>query len=460
MIPILALIGRSNVGKSTLFNWITRTKDAIVSDYYGVTRDRKYGNFTLKGKKITVIDTCGIDNIKNIKNNEIIQSFLAIEEANIIFFVVDAKEGLTSTDKDIAKYLHKTKKKIYLLINKVNNNIIIDNFYTLGISDMYYINSDKKSLFELIKFCFMYFFKLKNQQVLLNLKKEYHRIKKYKKNNKDIISYIKIAIVGKPNVGKSTLINYILKENRVITSDIPGTTRDSIYIQTNYKKQNYILIDTAGVRKRTKITGIIEKFSVSQTLKSIKNANVVLMLIDACLGVSNQDLLLSNFILKSGRSLIIVVNKSDKIKSLNFNLIKNNFYSRFSFIDFIRIHFVSALSGKGIDDLFLSINETYSLYNSNYKTSLLTRILKKAEEKHPLPFIYKKKIKMKYAHIGSRNPFTIIIHGRKLYDIPCNYKRYLICFFRRSLNIFGFLITISFKENKNPYVYKINKNYK
>ncbi|CRK85536.1 GTPase Der [Candidatus Providencia siddallii] len=456
MTPVVALIGRSNVGKSTLFNLITRTKDAIVADFSGLTIDRKYGETEIKGTKFIFIDTAGINCtdcfLKSYSNS---QSLLAIKEADIIFFIVDAKTGLMQIDKDITSYLRSNSKKTYLIINKTDGidiNEIISDFSYLGFSEEYFIVLHNNSIIRSIEQCLLTFLKLEKRKKTLKSKSEITTIKYEKDNIKH--SFIKLAIVGRPNVGKSTLINCILKKERVVVSDVPGTTRDSIYISTEYDSKKYILIDTAGVRKRSKVTKSIEKFSIVKTLDAIKNSNVVLLLIDAAEGVSNQDLLLLNFILNSGRSLVIAINKFDSINFINRKHFKDNLKLHLNFINFVRIHFISALHGKGLKNLFMSIQEAYRSSIRSFDTSLLTRIMKTAEEKQQLPFINGKRAKMKYAHLGGCNPPIVVIHGNKLSILPNNYKRYLKNYFIHALNIFGTPIILKFKDSKNPYLDK------
>ncbi|MGP1931246.1 MAG: ribosome biogenesis GTPase Der [Arsenophonus sp. ET-YP4-MAG3] len=474
MIPIIALIGRQNVGKSTLFNLLTRSKDALVANFPGLTRDRKYGKAEFLEQEFIIIDTAGINNSEDeIKINITSQSLYAIKEADIIFFIVDVKYGLMSEDYVIVKYLRNCMKDIYLIANKIDGldiNIALSDFYKLGIKDIYPITAShgqgvnallekvvsiyslKKSInnIELLKKenNANYFFTKKNKIVLKNTEKKVIDLRSLP---------IKLAIIGRQNVGKSTLSNYILREERLVVCNIPGTTRDSIYIPMERDGYKYILIDTAGVRRKRKITEIIEKFSVIKTLQSIKDANIVLLVIDAKQGISDQDLSLLRLILNAGCSLVIIINKWDDISEENRQLIKNILELRLGFIDFIKIHFISALYGIGINNLFKSIHEAYESATRLISTSLLMRIMKKAEEENLPPLIRGRRIKIKYAHIGGYNPPIIVIHGNQVTDLPNSYKRYLKNYFQHTLKIIGTPIRIQFKDGDNPYADKKNK---
>jgi len=472
MIPIIALVGRPNVGKSTLFNRLTRTRDALVADFPGLTRDRKYGRAELKGYTFIVIDTGGINDTKEDIETQIAgQYLLAIEEADIVFFMVDARSGLIPADKSIAQYLRNRKKSTYLLVNKIDGidpNSAIADFYSLGLGEIHSITASHGygiiQLIERVMIQFITVEKCKSALTKEHLdtfywfqqKKQYDK-KKLEDNFNLQDLPIKLAIVGRPNVGKSTLTNCILGEERVVVYNIPGTTRDSIYIPMLRGKRKYILIDTAGVRKRGKVKEDIEKFSVIKTLKAIEDSNVVLLVIDAYDGVSDQDLSLLSFILNSGRSLVILVNKWDSVKSKDRNKIKEMFNLRFGFINFIRIHFISAVQGSGISDFFASVQEAYDSSIKRINSSLLTKIMHMAEKEHQPPIIHGYRVKLKYAHAGGYNPPIIVIHGNKVTELTNTYKRYLMNYFRRLLKITGTPIRIQFKEGDNPFTSTHNK---
>ncbi|WGL96361.1 ribosome biogenesis GTPase Der [Arsenophonus nasoniae] len=474
MIPVIALVGRPNVGKSTLFNRLTRTRDALVADFPGLTRDRKYGKAEFAGQEFIIIDTGGIDGSEEgIENHMASQSLLAIEEADIVFFMVDVRSGLMPADHAIAKHLRSRKKETYLLANKTDGldiDTVLGDFYALGMRDIYPIAaSHGRGVTQLIEKVVAPY----SPQTLANdmeLSEEEANVAYWLAQEEKVALEsseeeafdprslpIKLAIVGRPNVGKSTLTNRILGEERVVVYDLPGTTRDSIYIPMERDGCEYVLIDTAGVRKRRKITETVEKFSVIKTLQSIEDANVVLLVIDARQGISDQDLSLLGFILNAGRSLVIAVNKWDGMSQEDRQSVKDMLDLRLGFIDFAKVHFISALHGSGVGNLFESIQEAYESATRRVGTALLTRIMKMAEEEHQPPLIRGRRVKMKYAHAGGYNPPIVVIHGNQVADLPDSYKRYLMNYFRRTLQVMGTPIRIQFKEGDNPYAGKKNK---
>ncbi|VFP87252.1 GTPase Der [Candidatus Erwinia haradaeae] len=478
MVPVVALIGRPNVGKSTLFNRLTRRRDALVANFPGVTRDRQYGHSYISGHAFICIDTSGIDDRqKDLSVHMLQQSRIAITEANIILFLVDARAGLMPEDMIIAQYLRLSQKSTLIVANKVSGLNVpsaIAEFWSLGFGDVYPIDaSHGTGITNLIELALV---PLMDGIDQTSKDGQYNRIiktnlinspnfKDYKTNNYRYFSAaqetsshsnpmqlpIKIAIVGRPNVGKSTLTNALLGEKRVIVWNLPGTTRDSVYIPMTHKNRHYILIDTAGVRQRRKLTEAIEKFSVIKTLQAIENANVVLLVLNAQEGVSDQDLSILRFIIESGRSVIITINKWDVLSDSVRHEIKNMIDYRMGFIDYARIHFVSAMNGSGISHLFNSITEAYDCATRRIHTSMLTRIMHQATKENQPPLVTTRRSKLKYAHIGGYNPPVVVIHGNQVKNLPTSYKRYLINYFRRSLNIKGSPIRIQFKEAKNPY---------
>ncbi|UDG81748.1 GTPase Der [Candidatus Profftia lariciata] len=477
MIPVITLVGRSNVGKSTLFNRLTNTRNALVADFPGLTRDRIYGRAIVSNYEYIIIDTGGIENTKNSIGEQIVeQSLLAIKEADLVLFIVDARIGLMPADYSIANNLRRLQKMTVLIANKIDGidpDIALCDFYSLGFGKAYAITAShghgiRQIIAELLV-PFFSTFKYKTQslltkkdvnfQYLINLKdKEVKKIIKEKVNNCILKEdkLIKIVIVGRPNVGKSTLINCILGEKRVVVDDTSGTTRDSIYIPIVYNKHKYILIDTAGVSKRGKIINTIEKFSIIKTIQAIEHANVALLIIDAQNGISDQDLSLLSIILDSGRSLVIVVNKWDSLSANIKNNFKNILELRLGFINFARIHFISALYSIGIKDLFQYIQEAYDCATQHISTSLLTNIMNKAQQAHQPALVQGRRIKLKYAHAGGYNPLIVVIHGNQLQHLTSSYERYLVNYFRSSLKIIGTPIRIQFKVNYNPYSSKRN----
>ncbi|MFB9996821.1 ribosome biogenesis GTPase Der [Providencia rustigianii] len=472
MIPVVALVGRPNVGKSTLFNRLTRTRDALVADFPGLTRDRKYGRAEVEGHEFIIIDTGGIDGTEEgVETHMAAQSLQAIEEADVVLFMVDARAGLMPADEGIAKHLRSRKKKTYLVANKtdgIDANIVVGDFYSLGLGEIYPIAaSHGRGVTQLIEHSLKPFIEVEEEEVELTDEEanaaywaELEAESELSDEEDDFDPStlpIKLAIVSRPNVGKSTLTNRILGEDRVVVFDMPGTTRDSIYIPMERDEREYILIDTAGVRKRGKVTETVEKFSVIKTLQAIEDANVVLLVIDAREGISDQDLSLLGFILNAGRSLVIAVNKWDGMKPEDRDHVKDMLELRLGFVDFARIHFISALHGSGVGNLFESVQEAYESATRRVGTALLTRIMKMAEDEHQPPLIRGRRVKMKYAHAGGHNPPIVVIHGNQVSDLPDSYKRYLMNYFRRSLKVMGTPIRIQFKEGENPYADKKNK---
>ncbi len=475
MIPVVALVGRPNVGKSTLFNRLTRTRDALVADFPGLTRDRKYGRAEVEGNEFIIIDTGGIDGTEDgVETRMAGQSLMAIEEADIVLFMVDARAGLMPADQAIAKHLRSRQKATFLVANKtdgIDPDMAAADFYSLGLGDVHAIAaSHGRGVTQLIEHVLVPFIPAKEEEVELTEEEanaaywaeqsgeltedEAGEAPEDDFNPQDLP--IKLAIVGRPNVGKSTLTNRILGEERVVVYDMPGTTRDSIYIPMVRDEREYVLIDTAGVRKRGKVTETVEKFSVIKTLQAIEDANVVLLVIDAREGISDQDLSLLGFILNSGRSLVIAVNKWDGMSEEDREHVKEMLDLRLGFVDFARVHFISALHGSGVGNLFESVQEAYECATRRVNTSMLTKIMNMAAEDHQPPLVRGRRVKLKYAHAGGYNPPIVVIHGNQVTDLADSYKRYLMNYFRRSLNVMGTPIRIQFKEGENPFAGKRN----
>lgn len=456
MLPVIALVGRPNVGKSTLFNRLTNTRDALVADFPGLTRDRKYGQAKVDGLAFIVVDTGGISgDEEGIDAAMAEQSLLAIEEADVVYFLVDARAGLTPADQGIADHLRKSEKKTYVVANKVDG---IDGdsesaeFYALGLGTVHQIAAAHgRGVSQLLSHSVRPLaddfpeMEVVEQQTPLSEEDADEQLKRLQ------ALPIQLAIVGKPNVGKSTLTNRILGEDRVVVFDEPGTTRDSIFIPMQRDERDYVLIDTAGVRKRKKVSDVVEKFSIVKTLQAIEAANVVLMVIDAREGITDQDLSLLGFVLNSGRSLVLVVNKWDGLDKDVKDAIKHELDRRLGFIDFARLHFISALHGTGVGHLFESVQEAYASATQRINTSLLTRIMEMAQEDHQPPLVRSRRVKMKYAHAGGYNPPVIVIHGNQVKDLPDSYKRFLMNYFRKSLKTMGTPIKIEFREGANPF---------
>ncbi|MDG2917422.1 ribosome biogenesis GTPase Der [Bisgaard Taxon 10/6] len=480
--PVVALVGRPNVGKSTLFNRLTRTRDALVADFPGLTRDRKYGQANIAGYDFIVIDTGGIDGSEEgVEEKMAEQSLLAVEEADVVLFLVDARAGLTPADIGIANYLRQRQNKITIVVANKTDGIDADShcaeFYQLGLGDIAQIAAAQgRGVVQLMETVLAPLAEKMEESAVENSKDfeeqdEWEQSFDFSDENDTALldealeeentgpdhKNIKIAIVGRPNVGKSTLTNRILGEERVVVYDLPGTTRDSIYIPMERNGQHYTIIDTAGVRKRGKVHLTVEKFSVIKTLQAIQDANVVLLTIDAREGISDQDLSLLGFILNAGRSLVIVVNKWDGLDQDIKDRVKSELDRRLDFIDFARVHFISALHGSGVGNLFESVREAYACATQKMTTSLLTRILQMATDEHQPPMVGGRRIKLKYAHPGGYNPPIIVVHGNQMDKLTDSYKRYLSNYYRRSLKIVGSPIRIQFQEGNNPFAGKRNK---
>ncbi|WP_038174909.1 ribosome biogenesis GTPase Der [Vibrio pacinii] len=474
MVPVVALVGRPNVGKSTLFNRLTRTRDALVADFPGLTRDRKYGQAKLGEHEFIVIDTGGIDGTEEgVETKMAQQSLAAIDEADVVLFMVDGRAGLTPADIGIANHLRKLEKPSMLVVNKVDGidaDAASADFWQLGVEQMYQIAAAHgRGVGALIDRALNPF----AEKMIEEAKGEIEDLTGFEDQEEEKLDYteeeaeaefqrlqdqpIKLAIIGRPNVGKSTLTNRILGEERVVVYDMPGTTRDSIYIPMERDGREYVLIDTAGVRRRKRINETVEKFSVVKTLKAVEDANVVLLVIDARENISDQDLSLLGFALNAGRSIVIAVNKWDGLDMDVKEHVKKELDRRLGFVDFARIHFISALHGTGVGHLFESVQEAYKSATTRVGTSVLTRIMKMATEDHQPPLVRGRRVKLKYAHAGGYNPPIVVIHGNQVNELPDSYKRFLMNYFRKSLEIMGTPIRIQFQSSENPFEGKSNK---
>ncbi|WP_372625304.1 ribosome biogenesis GTPase Der [Arsukibacterium sp.] len=464
MLPVVALVGRANVGKSTLFNRLTRTRDALVADFPGLTRDRKYGSVNFEGLEFIVVDTGGIDgHEQGIEVEMAEQSLKAIDEADVVLFMVDARAGATVGDGAIADHIRRLEKPVFLVANKTDGldaDTAVADFYSLGIGEVYPIAAAHgRGVSSLLNHALLPFLadsiksdaegKAENDTgpALETLTEEQADAEAARLRSE----HIKLAIVGRPNVGKSTLTNRILGEERVVVFDMPGTTRDSVFIPMQRNERNYTLIDTAGVRRRGKIDDMVEKFSVIKTLQAIEEANVVLLVLDAQQGISDQDLSILGFALNAGRSLVIAVNKWDGLNDSIKDEVKRELDRRLGFIDFARLHFISALHGSGVGNLFESVEEAFDSATKRVSTSLLTRIMKMAQEDHQPPMVHGRRVKLKYAHAGGYNPPIIVIHGNQVKDLPDSYKRYLMNYYRKALQMMGTPVRVEFREGENPF---------
>ncbi len=438
--PVVALIGRPNVGKSTIFNQLTKSRQALVADLSGLTRDRQYGDATYEGKSFVVVDTGGIgeadDGSGNIDDYMSAQSHTAINEADIIVFVLDARAGIVGADAEIAKELHSLGKPVYVVANKIDgvHEAATAEFFALGLGEPYPMAaSHGKGVTNLL------------DDLTSDMPED---------TADDAPDGLKLAVIGRPNVGKSTLVNRLLGEERVVVYDMPGTTRDSIYIPYERNGKNYVLIDTAGVRRRGRIGEKVEKFSVIKALQAIKDAHVVIAVIDASEGIVDQDLHMIGYAIDAGRAMVVAINKWDGLSDEQKDYVKMELDRRFGFIDYVKVHFISALHGTGVGNLYPSIHRAYESSQFKVSTSRLTQILQDAVTAHPPPMSGGRRIKLRYAHLGGHNPPVIVIHGNQTGSLPKSYERYLENEFRKVFKLEGTPLNVEFKLNKNPFAGK------
>jgi GTP-binding protein len=460
--PVVALVGRPNVGKSTLFNRLTRSRSALVADFSGLTRDRHYGEGRVGDKPFICVDTGGFEPVAKdgILHQMARQTQQAIAEADVVIFLVDARAGLNAHDHEIARLLRKLGQRVVLCVNKAEGMLhgsAVAEFHELGLGEPVAISAAHgEGIVNLIEIALKGFgvepvpedfdaddaeptaAALKGEDDLFVPEEPFeHRIK--------------LAIVGRPNVGKSTLINTLLGEERVIAFDMPGTTRDAIEIEFDRGGKQYTLIDTAGLRKRGKVFEAIEKFSVIKTLQAIEASNVVLLMIDAQHEVSDQDAHIAGFILETGRALVVAINKWDGLDEEQRERIQREFDRKLRFLSFARVHTISALRGQGVNNLLRSVNSAHAAAFAKLSTPKLTRELQAALEQQQPPRRGIFRPKMRYAHQGGQNPPLIIIHGNALDSIPDSYRRYLEGRFRDAFELAGTPLRIEFKSSFNPY---------
>lgn len=450
MKPIIALVGRPNVGKSTLFNYLTKSNNALVADIPGLTRDRIYGVTRRFDDRYIVIDTGGIapqDNLSEQDNmNHAIsnQAWHAIEEADLVCFLVDGKEGLVLQDQEVFKKLRAANKKVFVLVNKADSstaNMLASDFYSLGAEHVFETSAKSgkgvRDLFE----------KVDEQFPLVEKEPE-------EEGPSDII---KVALVGRPNVGKSTLANALIGEERFVTSDIPGTTRDSISANIEKFGTKFELIDTAGVRRRSKVNDMVEKFSVVKTIQAIEDAHVVILLLDGTKEFAVQDAHLAGMVLESGRAVVVAINKSDISSNENRKEIQKGFDLKLRFLEFAERIYISAKHKEGITKLMRAAARAYKSANVNVGTADINRMLENALESFQPPLVRGRRIKLKYAAQVSSCPPTFAIHGNQISRIPATYKRYLENYFRKTLRLVGTPIQLVFKQPDNPYAGRRNK---
>jgi GTPase len=439
--PVLALVGRPNVGKSTLFNRLTKSRDAIVADFAGLTRDRHYGNAKLGKHEFIVIDTGGFepDAISGIYKEMAKQTRQAVAEADVVVFVVDARGGLSAQDHDIANYLRKLAKPTLLVANKAEGvkeggHQLIE-FYELGLGEVYPVSAAHgqgiRSMTELAL-----------DKLLLPDEEPDTEVDH---------SLIKLAVAGRPNVGKSTLINTWLGEERLVAFDLPGTTRDAISVPFERDGQKFDLIDTAGLRRKGKVFEAIEKFSVVKTLQAIESANVVLLLLDATQGVTDQDAHIAGYVLESGRAVVLAINKWDAIDDYQKQLVQRSIETRLPFLKFANLHNISATKRQGLGPVWKSIVGAHAAATRKMSTPVLTRLLMEAVQFQAPKRAGMFRPKPRYAHQGGMNPPVIVVHGNSLEHVTDSYKRYLEGRFRKAFDLTGTPLRIEMKTSTNPY---------
>ncbi len=438
---MIALVGRPNVGKSTLFNRLTRTQNALVADFPGLTRDRQYGDVQFKNKSFIVIDTGGIG-VDDLAVDALMskQSKHALSEADMVFFMVDARAGLTNVDRDVATELRKQGKPVFVVVNKIDGSdelVASADFQALGFAQVHGISaSHGRGIHSLLELATADFPDVEEESVDPDR--------------------IKIAVIGRPNVGKSTLINRVLGEERVVVYDLPGTTRDSIAVPFERDGQAYTFIDTAGIRRRSRVNEKIEKFSIVKTLQSIKQSQVCLMLVDAKEGLTDQDMHLLGYVIEAGRALVILVNKWDGLDEEHKEQVKQTLERRLHFANFAQIRFISALHGSGVGLVFQDIKQAFRSAMLDLSTPKLTRLLEDLTTQHTPPLVNNRRIKLRFAHAGGHNPPIIVIHGNQVNALPDSYKRYLTKAFTEKLGLIGTPLKLEFKSGENPFKNKKN----
>jgi len=446
MLPVLVLVGRPNVGKSTLFNRLTGTRDALVADFPGLTRDRQYGIGRIGPAPYVLVDTGGLKGehagLDGLMERQVAR---AMDEADHLLFLVDARDGCIGTDLDIAARLRRTGKPITLVVNKVDHRdsaVAAAEFHAVGLGEPYPVSATQgRGVRALIERLFEGLSRAKEKTIAPAPEDGGPRI----------------AVVGRPNAGKSTLINRLLGEERLVTFDAPGTTRDSIEIPFASNGKPYTLVDTAGVRRRAKIRDPVEKLSVIKTLQAIEQCNLVILVLDARQGIGEQDVTLAAHILESGRALVVAVNKWDGLGGGERALVRDTYDRKLGFLDFAAVHYISALHGSGVGRLLEEADRAVANAFRDLSTPELTRILEAAVQEHQPPLARGRRIKLRYAHQGGCNPPIIVIHGNQTAAVPHGYRRYLVNRFRRALDLSGTPLRLELRTGPNPYEGRRNR---
>ena len=441
MKPVIAIVGRPNVGKSTLFNRLTRSRDALVADFAGLTRDRHYGNGRMGEREFICIDTGGFEPVAKtgILAEMAKQTKQAVVEEDVVIFLVDARLGKAPQDRVIADFLRKTGRPVILAVNKAEGmayTTVTADFYELGLGEPIAISSAHGD----------------GVRAMIDEALDALGIPDEPEDDDKTDKPMRIAVVGRPNVGKSTFINTLIGEERVIAFDMPGTTRDAIDVPFTRNGKPYVMIDTAGLRKRGKVFEAIEKFSVVKTLQAIADANVVILMLDAQQDISEQDAHIAGFIVDAGRALVLAVNKWDGMDDYDKERARTDIARKLRFLDFANVHPISAIKGFGIKELFKDVDAAYAAAMSKLPTPKLTRILEEAVEFQQPKRVGMSRPKMRYAHQGGSNPPIVVIHGNALSGVTDSYRRYLEGRFREAFKLRGTPLRLEFKTGQNPFV--------
>jgi GTP-binding protein len=444
MLPVIALVGRPNVGKSTLFNRLTRSRDALVADYPGLTRDRKYGFGKLGPIPYLVIDTGGVaGGEEGIDEVMVEQTVKALQEADVAIVMVDGRSGITAADEHVAALARRHAKKTWLAVNKaegLDTATASADFYGLGLGDPVAVSAAHGDRISALM-----------DAVLAGFEPEEAAPEADDENE------LRIAIVGRPNVGKSTLANRLLGEERLVVYDMPGTTRDTVEVPFERDDRKYMLIDTAGIRRKSRVSEAIEKFSIVKALQAIESAHVVVAVLDAKEGVTEQDVSLLGLVLERGRALVVVTNKWDGLSPEHRKQVRDDLERRLPFLDFAERITISALHGTGVGELLPAAERAYKAAMADLSTTRLTRELEAAVMEHPPPLVRGRRIRLRYAHQGGRNPPVIVIHGNQTEHLPEAYRRYLVNRFRKAFKLKGTPVRLRFKTSDNPYKGRRNK---
>jgi len=442
MLPVIAIVGRPNVGKSTLFNKLTRSRDAIVGDLAGVTRDRQYGFGALDEKRHMIVDTGGMLSDASFDGCVDNQVDLALEDSTIIFFVVDAKSGMVADDEVIAEKLRAFNKPVYIVVNKTDigdPDMVSAEFYSLGFDDLFKVSAEH------------------NRGVRILIESALEKVPEQEPDMTDDRDDIRVAIIGRPNVGKSTLTNRMLGEERMVVFDRPGTTLDSVESRHEHFGQNFVFIDTAGVRRKNVVTDAIEKFSIIKTLDALDSCHVALVLIDATEDLADQDLKILNYAISSGKAVILCLNKWDNLPESHKESLKKQLDYRLRYVDYVQSLPISALHGSNVGLLFDKIEDAYRQASVELPTAKLTEMLYRAQMRNQPPLVNGRRIKLRFAHGGGSFPPTIIIHGSQAEKVPLNFKRYLVRYFMKYLKLHSTPLKLVFKTTENPYKHLRNE---